>query len=122
MADDVSVQLLAFSFASKTYAYKCLAQVLKKSVTRFSSFIRHYLNPCLALGNCTQFMDDIGNAVTNFEQLIPTLRELFICIRQSGLKLSPEKCETATMKFLEKRIQRKKHQCRRNITRKVENN
>ena len=57
---------------------------------------------CLASGNCTQFMDDIGNAVTNFEQLVPSLREIFICIRHSGLKLSPEKCEIATdtMKFL----------------------
>ena len=102
MADVVSVQLLAFSFASRTYAYKCLAQGLNKSVTGFSSFIRHYLDPCLASGNCTQFMDDIGNAVTNFEQLVPSLREIFICIRQSGLKLLPEKCETATdtMKFL----------------------
>ena len=66
MADDVSVQLLAFNFASRTYAYKCLAQVLNKSVTGFSSFIRHYLDPCLASGNFTQFMDDIGNAVTSF--------------------------------------------------------
>ena len=66
MADDVSVQLLAFNFASRTYAYKCLAQGLNKSVTGFISFIRHYLDPCLASGNCTQFMDDIGNAVTNF--------------------------------------------------------
>ena len=51
-------------------------------------------------------MDDFGNAVTNFEQLVPSLREIFICIRQSGLKLSPEKCEIAsdTMKFLENNI------------------
>ena len=96
MADDVSVQLLAFNFASRTYAYKCLAQGLNKSVTGFSSFIRHYLDPCLASGNCTQFMDDIGNSVTNFEQLVPSLREIFTCIRQSGLRLSPEKCEIAT--------------------------
>ena len=76
MADDVSVQLLAINFASRTYAYKCLAQGLNKSVTGFSSFIRHYLDPCLASGNCTQFMDDIGIAVTNFEQLVPSLREI----------------------------------------------
>ena len=63
MADDVSVQLLAFNFASRTYANKCLAQGLNKSLTGFSSFIRHYLDPCLASGNCTQFMDDFGNAV-----------------------------------------------------------
>ena len=73
MAEDVSVQLLAFTFASRNYAYKCLAQRLNKSLTEFSSFIRHYLDPCLASRNCTQFMDDIGNAVTNFEQLALTL-------------------------------------------------
>ena len=64
MADDGSVQLLAFNFASRTYAYKCLDQGLNKSVAGFSSFIRHYLDPCLASGNCTQFIDDIGKAVT----------------------------------------------------------
>ena len=102
MADDVSVQLIAFNFASRTYAYKCLAQGLNKSVTGFNSFKRHYVDPCLASGNCTQSMDDNGNAVTNFEQLIPSLREIFICIRQSGLKLSLEKFEIATdtLKFL----------------------
>ena len=88
MVDGVSVQLLASNFASRTYAYKCLAQGLNKEVKRFSSFIRHYLDPCLASGNCTQFMDNIGNAVTKFEQLV-SLREIFFCIRQSGLKLSP---------------------------------
>ena len=51
-------------------------------------------------------MDDIVNAVTNFEQLVPSVREILICIRQSGLKLSLEKCEVATdtMKFLGKNI------------------
>ena len=53
MADDLSVRLLAFNFGSRTYAYKCLAQGLSKSVTGFSSFIRHYLDPCLAADLCT---------------------------------------------------------------------
>ena len=78
MADDFSVQLLAFNFASRTYAYKCLAQGLNKSVTGFSSLIRHYLDPCLASANCTQFMEDIGNAVTNFDQLVPSLRIIYL--------------------------------------------
>ena len=39
MADDILVQLLSFNFASRTYAYKCLAQGLNRSVTGFSSFI-----------------------------------------------------------------------------------
>ena len=101
MADDLSVQLLAFNFGSRTYAYKCLAQGLSKSVTGFSSFIRHYLDPCLAADMCTQFMDDIGSAVNNYQELIPTLKKIFECIRKSGLKLSPKKCEIGTqrMKF-----------------------
>ena len=102
MADDISTQLLAFNFSSRTYAYKCLAQGLSKSVTGFSSFIRHYLDPCLAADLCTQFMDDIGSAVKNFDELVPTLRKIFTCIRKSGLKLSPKKCVIGTqkMKFL----------------------
>ena len=102
MADDLSVQLLAFNFGSRTYAYKCLAQGLSKSVTGFSSFIRHYLDPCLAADLCTQFMDDIGSAVYNFDEMIPTLSKIFECVRKSGLKLSPNKCEIGTqrLKFL----------------------
>ena len=60
MADPLSVQLLSFNFASRTYAYTRLAQGLNKSVTRFSSFVRSYLDFCLAANLCTQFMDDIG--------------------------------------------------------------
>ena len=96
MADDLSVQFLAFNFGSRTYAYKCLAQGLSKSVTGFSSFIRHYLDPCLAADLCTQFMDDIRIVVNNFDELIPTLPKIFECVRKSGLKLSPNKCEIGT--------------------------
>ena len=98
MADDLSVQLLAFNFSSRTYAYKCLAQALSKSVTGFSSFIRHYLDSCLAANICTQYMDDIGSTVKDFDELIPSLRKIFECIRTSGLKLSPNKCIFATQK------------------------
>ena len=96
MADGTSVQLLAFKFSSRTYAYKCLAEGLSKSVAAFSSFIRHYLDPCLATGICTQFMDYIGSALTGFGQLLPSLRKILDCIRRSGLKLSPGQCEIAS--------------------------
>ena len=47
-------------------------------------------------------MDDIGSAVNNYQELIPTLKKIFECIRKSGLKISPKKCEIGTqrMKFL----------------------
>ena len=99
MADEIALQLLAFNFSSPTYAYNCLAQGLNKSVTCFSSLIRHYLDPCLAADMNTQFMDDIGSGVHSFDELIP---KIFECVRKSGLKLSPGKCEIGRykMKFL----------------------
>ena len=60
IADDLLIQLLAFSFASRTYAYKCLAQGLSKCVTCFCSFVGTYLNSCLAAELCMQDMDDIA--------------------------------------------------------------
>ena len=93
MADPLSVQLLSFNFSSRTYAYTRLAQGLNKSVTGFSSFVRSYLDSCLAANLCTQFMDDIGCGVETFEQMIPTLRQIFDCLRKSGLRLTPHKCE-----------------------------
>ena len=99
MADDLSVQLLAFNFASRTFAYNCLAQGLNKSVTGFSSFVKHYLYPCLAANVCTQFMDDIAAGVNNFDEMIPALRKIFDCLRESGLKLSAHKCEFGTTKI-----------------------
>ena len=40
--------------------------------------------------------------MNNYQELIPTLKKIFECIRKSGLKLSPKKCEIGTqrMKFL----------------------
>ena len=58
-ADDLSVQLLAFNFASRTFAYNCLAQDLRNSFMGHSSFGQRYLDPCLAANVCSQFMDDI---------------------------------------------------------------
>ena len=55
MADPLSVQLLSFNFASRRYAYTRLAQGLNKSVTGFSSFVRSYLDSCLAANLCTVY-------------------------------------------------------------------
>ena len=99
MADYLSVQFLAFNFGSRTYAYKCLGQGLSKSLTGLSSFIRHYLDPCLAADLVTQFMDDFGSAVKNFDEMIPTISKIFESVRKSGLKLSPNKCEIGSQRL-----------------------
>ena len=98
MADDFSIQLLAFNFASRTFAYNCLAQGLNKSVTGFSSFVKHFLDPCLAANLCTQFKDDIAAGLNNFDEMIPALRKNFDRLRESGLKPSAHKCEFGTTK------------------------
>ena len=92
MADPLSVQLLAFNFASRTVAYQRLAKGLNRSVTGFSAFVRNYLEPCLSAKVCTQFMDNIGCGAESFEQVIPNLRLILKCLCRPGLKLLPEKC------------------------------
>ena len=99
MADDLSVRLLVLNFAYRRFAYHCLTQGLNKSVTGFSLFVKHYLDPCVAANVCTQFMDDIAAGVNKFDEMIPALRKIFDCLRESGLKLSAHKCEFGTTKI-----------------------
>ena len=92
MADSLSVQHLAFNFPSRTTAYQRFARGLHRSVTGFSAFVPNYLEPCLSAILCTQFMNDIGCGVESIDELIPNLRQIFICLRRPGIELSPKKC------------------------------
>ena len=92
MADQRSVEMLAFNFASRTFALKRLAQVLSRSVSAFSSFMREYLDPVVKADQCAQYVDDIGIAANNATDLTRNIRAVFKCIRQAGLKLTIEKC------------------------------
>ena len=92
MADQRSVEMLAFSFASRTFAYKRLAQALRRSVSACSSFMREYLDPVVKADQCAQYVDDIGIAANNATDLTRNIRAVFKCIRQAGLKLTIEKC------------------------------
>ena len=92
MADQRSVELLAFNFASRTFAYKRLAQGLGGSASAFSSFMREYLDPVVKADQCAQYVDDIGIAANNATDLTRNIRAVFKCICQAGLKLTIEKC------------------------------
>ena len=92
MADQRSVEMLAFNFASRTFAYKRLAQGLSRSVSSFSSFMRKYLDPVVKADHCAQYLDDIGIEANNATDLTRNIRAVFKCIRQAGLKLTIEKC------------------------------
>ena len=92
MADQPSVERLAFIFASRTFAYKRLAQGLSRFVFAFSSFMREYLDPVVKADQCDQYVDDIGIAAKNATDLTWNIRAVFKCICQAGLKLTIEKC------------------------------
>ena len=92
MADQRSAEMLAFNFASRTFAYKILAQGLSGSVSAFLSFMREYLGPVVKADQCAQYVDDIGIAANNATDLTRNIRAVFQCIRNEGLKLTTEKC------------------------------
>ena len=80
--------MLAFNFASRTFAYRRLAQGLSRALSAFSSFMREYLDRVIKADQCAQYVDDIGIAANDAEHLLTNLRATFQCIREAGLKLS----------------------------------
>ena len=92
MADEQSVQLLAFNFASRTYAFQRLAQGLSRSASAFSSFMRQNLDPVITADKCFQYVDDIGIGAHDTNDMLEKLRAVFTCIRESGMKLATDKC------------------------------
>ena len=92
MANQRSVEMLAFSFASRTFAYSRLAQGLSRSVSAFSGFMHEYLHPVVKAGQCAQYVDDIGIAANNATDLTRNIRAVFQCIRIAGLNLTIKKC------------------------------
>ena len=93
MADQESIELLAFNFLIRTFAYRRLAQGLSRSLSSFSSFLREYLNPVLKGDQCAQYVDAIGIAANTPQQLIKKLRAVFQCLWKTGLKLSLANCQ-----------------------------
>ena len=91
MADQLSVEMLAFNFASRTFSCKRVAQGLSRSVSAFSSFMREYLDPVVKADQCAQYMDDIGIAANNATDLTRNTRAVFQCIGNAGFKLTIEK-------------------------------
>ena len=92
MAHQRSIQMLAFNFASRTFAYRRLAQGLSRALSAFSSFMREYLDKVIKADQCAQYVDDIGIAGNDVDHLMTNLRATFKCIQEAGLKLTMHKC------------------------------
>ena len=91
-ADQRSVEMLAFNFASRAFAYRKLAQGLSIPVSAFSCFMREYLGPVVKADQCAQYVDDIGIAANNATELTRNIRAVFQRICPARLKLTIEKC------------------------------
>ena len=98
MADQRSIKMLAFNFASRTFAYRRLAQRFSRALSAFSSFIRKYLEKVIKADQFAQYVDDIGIAA-NAKQLINNFRATFQCIQKAGLRLTMHKCHFGATKI-----------------------
>ena len=56
MADQRSSEMLAFNFASRTFAYRRLAQGLSRALSAFSSFMRKFLDKVIKADQCAQYI------------------------------------------------------------------
>ena len=86
MEDQRSVEMLAFNFASRTFALKRLEQCVSRSVSAFSSFMGEYLDPVDKVDHCAQYVEDIRIAVENATDSTRNIRAVFKCICEAGLK------------------------------------
>ena len=99
MADELSIQLLAFNFGGRTFAFKRLAQGLSRSPTAFSSCVSKHLQSCVANDQCFVYFDDLGSGAIDGESLIQNLDHIFACNEKLGFKLSMDKCEFGIRKI-----------------------
>ena len=104
MADQWSVEMLAFNFASRTFAYRRSAQGLSRSVSAVSSFMPEYLDPVVKADQCAQYVDDFGIAGNNATDLTQNFRAIFQCILNAGLELTIERSHfgIGQVQFLER--------------------
>ena len=89
MANQRSIEMLAFNFACRTFAYRHLAQDLSRAQSAFSSFMRECLDKVIKADQCAQYVDDIGIAANDADHLIANLRA---GSQEAGLKLTMHKC------------------------------
>ena len=77
IADQPSVERLAFNFASRTFSYGKLAQVLSRPLSDFLGFTREYLDPVVKADQCAQYVDDTEISATEATDLTWSIRTVF---------------------------------------------
>ena len=96
IADQSSIEMLSFNFASRTFAYRRLAHGFSYALSAFSSFLREFLDKVLESEQC---VEDIGIVAIAAEQLINTFRVTFQSVQKAGVKLTIHKCHFRATEF-----------------------
>ena len=109
MADRRSIELLAYNFANRTFAYRGLAQGLSRALSAFSSFMREYRDSVINADQCAQYVDEIGIAANTTEQVIRNIRAVFKCINQNSRTKSDHR--KMPLWSNASRLPRKNHHC-----------
>ena len=92
MADQRAIEMLAVNVATKTFECNRRTQGLSRAHSPLSSFMREYLNKVMKVDQCAQYVEDIGLAANDAEQLVKNLRATFKCIQNAGFKPTMHKC------------------------------
>ena len=70
MADHRSIEMLAFKFVSRTFAYRRLAQGVSTAQSPFSSFMGEYFVKVIKADQRAQYVDGIDIAANDADHLI----------------------------------------------------
>ena len=84
-----------FQFCQQNFDTKKFAQGLSRAHSAFSRFMSEYLDKVIKADQCAQYVDDIGIAANDAEQLINNLRATFQWLQRAGRKLTMHKCQFA---------------------------
>ena len=76
------MEVLGFIYASRTFAYKRLAQGLSRSMSAFLGGMREYLNSVVKADQCAQNQDDFGIAAIDATDLTRNIRAVFKSIHE----------------------------------------
>ena len=79
------MEMHVFSFASRIFAYKRLAQGLSRSLSAFLSFMREYLDRVVKADPCSQYVDNNGIAAKNATELTNRSQQIQVPQFQKGL-------------------------------------
>ena len=89
--DPASAEKTAFSIPQGLFQFNVMAMGLKTSPSTFMRLMNAALHGLL-YKICMVYLDDIIIPSSNFQETLSRLRQVFLRLRQAGLKLKPSKC------------------------------